>query len=299
MTAETIPATNETRRIEIQASGVYELAADTCLLLMVEPNLAGAAHKVLQHELLTTPTPTSDAWTDEIGNFQRRLLAPAGAFRFDYRATIETVSNTPIPDDAVQHTPLELPLDAFVYLRPSRYCPSDRLERLATDLFGSITAGGERVNAVASWVHENVEYQYGTSNAQTSALDTLIERVGVCRDFAHLTISFCRALGLPARYVSGYALGLKPCDFHGYVQVFVGGEWRNVDATFPDVRPALIPIAIGRDAADVAMLTTMGPATVQEQTVMVREIEGTVGDNEKPFLSPQQNGQEAFVRAAC
>lgn len=296
MTVEITPASSETRRIGIQASGIYELAADTCLLLMVEPNIMGATHRVLQSELTTTPTPNSDAWTDEIGNYQRRLLAPAGEFHFNYRATIESITNTPIPDDAVQHAPLELPMDTFVYLRPSRYCPSDRLERLATDLFGSITTGGARVNAISSWVYENVQYQYGTSNAQTSALDTLIERVGVCRDFAHLTISLCRASGLPARYVSGYALGLKPCDFHGYVQVFVGGAWRNVDATIPDIRPALIPIAVGRDAADVAMLTTMGPATVQEQTVGVWEIEGTFGDNEKPFASGEENDRGSVCR---
>ena len=105
----------------------------------------------------------------------------------------------------------------------------------------------------------------------TSAFDTATERVGVCRDFAHLVIAFCRALDIPARYVSGYALGLEPPDFHGFVQVYLGGAWHNVDATTDDVRPALVPIAVGRDAADVAMTTPWGPNTLIEQSVEVRE----------------------------
>jgi transglutaminase-like putative cysteine protease len=265
-------ATETLVTVQIRAAGTYELTADTCLLLMVEPSAESVAHTVLQQELVTTPTPVSELWTDECGNVVRRLLAPAGAFRFDYRATVRTVPNAPVPDEAILHEPLDLPAETFPYLRPSRYCPSDRLTRFAADLFGGIPAGGARVNAIAAWVHENIAYQYGTSDTQTTAIDTLIERVGVCRDFAHLSVSLCRASGIPARYVSGYALGLTPCDFHGYVQAYVGGAWRNVDATFEGVRPAFVPIAVGRDAADVALLTTMGPATVQEQTVEVQPV---------------------------
>ena len=115
----------------------------------------------------------------------------------------------------------------------------------------------------------HVEYRYGTTTSKTSAYDTATERVGVCRDFAHLVISFCRALGMPARYVSAYALGLEPPDFHGVAQVFLGGRWYNVDATYEGVRPALVPIAVGRDAADVAMATFWGNAILHEQAVEV------------------------------
>jgi transglutaminase-like putative cysteine protease len=107
----------------------------------------------------------------------------------------------------------------------------------------------------------------------TSAYDTATERIGVCRDFAHLTIAFCRALGIPARYASGYALGLEPPDFHGYAQAYLGGEWRNVDATSDGIRPALVPIAFGRDAADVAMVTSWSPIELIEQSVSVSEID--------------------------
>ena len=152
-----------------------------------------------------------------------------------------------------------------MYALPSRYCQSDMLVRMANDEFGELSPGGGRVQSIADWVRRHVEYRYGTTDAMTSAFDTATERVGVCRDFAHLVIAFCRALDIPARYVSGYALGLEPPDFHGYVQVYLGGAWHNVDATCDEVRPALVPIAHGRDAADVAMTTSWVNNTILEQ----------------------------------
>lgn len=257
--------------VTIRASAVYDLPAETVLLLMVEPALNGPAHRVVEERLVTTPTPFSELWTDAYGNPQRRLLAPAGPFSFDFTATVEVEPNTALPDDAFQHVPLNLPVETMVYTLPSRYCQSDLLARMARDEFGDIPVGGKQVNAVVSWVRKHVEYRYGTTDSMTSAYDTVTQRVGVCRDFAHLVIAFCRALGIPARYVSGYALGLEPPDFHGYAQVYLGDAWHNVDATFAGVRPALVPIAVGRDAADVAMLTLFGAGMPSEQSVTVRE----------------------------
>jgi transglutaminase-like putative cysteine protease len=142
---------------------------------------------------------------------------------------------------------------------------------MAMGEFGGLRPGGGRVLAIAEWVRRNVEYRYGTTDAKTSAFDTATERIGVCRDFAHLVIAFCRALNIPARYVSGYALGLEPPDFHGFVQVYLGGAWHNIDATVEGARPALVPIAVGRDAADVAITTLWGPNALIEQRVEVRE----------------------------
>ena len=130
--------------------------------------------------------------------------------------------------------------------------------------FGQLPSGGGRVRTIADWVRQHVEYHYGTTDAKTSAFDTATERVGVCRDFAHLVIAFCRALGIPARYASCYAPGLEPPDFHSVAQVYLSGAWHNVDATTEAVRPALIPIAVGRDAADVAMTTLWGIGRVRE-----------------------------------
>lgn len=258
-------------RVTVRAAAAYELPEDTFLLLMVEPALSGPAHTVLDERLMTTPTSFSDLWTDGFGNPQRRLVAPAGTFTFDFTATVDADSNIAIPPDAPQHSPREIPAETLVFTLPSRYCQSDLLTRMAQSEFGHFAPGGARVQAIADWVRAHVEYRYGTTDARTSAFDTVIERVGVCRDFAHLVIAFCRALGIPARYVSGYALHLYPPDFHGFAQVWLGGAWHNVDATFGGVRPALVPIAVGRDAADVAMTTLWGAGTLREQSVEVKE----------------------------
>ncbi|WP_165070647.1 transglutaminase-like domain-containing protein [Paludisphaera rhizosphaerae] len=257
--------------LSVRAAASYQLPADTFVLLMVEPPLQGLTHCVRDEHLATTPTNLSELRADIFANPERRLLAPAGTFSFEFTATIESQPNVPPPVDAIEHAPQDIPADAMMYTLPSRYCQSDLLSRMAQSEFGGIQPGGERVLKVAEWVRRHVEYRYGTTDAMTSAYDTATERIGVCRDFAHLTIAFCRALGVPARYVSGYALGLEPPDFHGYVQVYLGGAWWNVDATFDGVRPALVPIAVGRDAADVAMTTLWGAAKLNEQTVEVKE----------------------------
>lgn len=258
--------------LSVRAAAAYELPADMFVLLMVEPPLQGPAHRVRDEKLITTSTQTSELREDWYGNPQRRLLAPAGPFSFEFSATIEADANRPIPADAPELPPQDVPADAMAYTLPSRYCQSDLLARMAYGEFGGMSPGGGRVLAIAEWVRRHVEYRYGTTDAMTSAYDTATERVGVCRDFAHLTIAFCRALGIPARYVSAYALGLEPPDFHGVAQVFLGGAWHYVDATFDGVRPALIPIAVGRDAADVAMTTLWGAGKFLNQSVEVREV---------------------------
>ena len=232
------------------------------------------AHRVEQAQLLTTPTPFHELGTDVYGNPQRRIIAPKGSFSFEFTATIETAPNATLPDDAVEHPLREVPAEALVFTLPSRYCQSDLLARMARGEFGQLPSGGGRVRTLADWVRQHVEYHYGTTDAKTSAFDTATERIGVCRDFAHLVIAFCRALGIPARYASCYAPGLEPPDFHSVAQVYLSGAWHNVDATTDAVRPALIPIAVGRDAADVAMTTLWGLGKVLKQTVEVRKICG-------------------------
>jgi transglutaminase-like putative cysteine protease len=260
--------------LTVRAAASYELASEMFLNVMVEPLLEGAFHRVREHRLLTSPVPSCALHWDVYGNPARPLTAAKGPFSFEYTATIETAANNAVPHDAPEHPPQDLPVEVLVYTLPSRYCQSDLLTRMAQGEFGRISPGGGRVQAIADWVRQHVEYRYGTTDALTSAFDTATERVGVCRDFAHLVIAFCRVLGIPARYVSGYALGLEPPDFHGYVQVYLGEGWHNVDATFDGLRPALVPIAVGRDAADVAMTTLWGPNTLLEQSVDVREVAG-------------------------
>ena len=132
----------------------------------------------------------------------------------------------------VEATPVaELKASAIPYLFPSRYCQSDRLSRLAWDLFGKIENPHKQVVAISDWIHDNVEYLRGSTNSMTSAYDTVTQRTGVCRDFAHLGIALCRALNIPARYFSGYAYKLDPPDFHACFECFIGGSWVVFDAT--------------------------------------------------------------------
>ncbi len=259
--------------LQIHASAAYELPQDAFILLMVEPPLVGDSYHVIDENLSTTPTPSTQLWNDLYGNPQRRFAAPAGPFSFQFSAQIEAQPNAALPDDARECLPSEIPAECMIYTVPSRYCQSDRLMRLAMSEFGDLAMGGARVNAIADWIHRRVEYRYGTTDSMTDAFDTATSRVGVCRDFAHLLISFCRALGIPARYVSGYCLGLEPPDFHAYVQVWMGDAWHNVDATFEGVRPALVPVAVGRDAADVAITTLFGANEFLSQSVEVSEID--------------------------
>jgi transglutaminase-like putative cysteine protease len=256
--------------LSVRVTATYELAAESSLCLMVEPSKRGTLHRVIDAKLLTEPAVDSELRRDLYGNPARYLTVPVGLFSYEFNAQIEVESNSAVPVEAIEHRPQDLPPEVMVYTLPSRYCQSDLLARMANDEFGGLAPGGERVLAIAAWVRRHVEYRYGTTDAMTSAYDTATERVGVCRDFAHLVIAFCRALGIPARYLSGYALGLEPADFHGYVQVYLGGAWHNVDATFSEVRPALIPIGAGRDAADVATATLWGRYRLLEQTVDVR-----------------------------
>jgi transglutaminase-like putative cysteine protease len=259
--------------LTVRAAATYELAAETFVYLMVEPQLTGPAHRVVHERLVTTPGPFCELRRDLYGNIQRHLVAGKGTFTFEFTATIEAAPNAPLTAEASEQSPQQLPPEVMIYTLPSRYCQSDLLARMAQLAFGHVPSGGARVLAISQWVRQHVDYVYGTTDSRTSAFDTATERVGVCRDFAHLVIAFCRGLDIPARYVSGYALGLDPPDFHGFAQVYLGGAWHNVDATAEAPRPALVPVAVGRDAADVAQTTLWGPNTMIEQTVEVRRVE--------------------------
>jgi transglutaminase-like putative cysteine protease len=258
--------------LSVKATATYELSAETFLLVMVEPHAEAPDHQVKDARFVTSPAAYSVSGKDFQGNIQRRIVAPAGLFCYEYTATIEADPNQAVPPEAVENPSRDLSPEALVYTLPSRYCQSDLLARMARDEFGKIPSSGERVHAICDWVRSHVEYSYGTTDSKTSAFDTATERVGVCRDFAHLVIAFSRALGLPARYISAYALGLEPPDFHGIGQVYLGGRWYNVDATFEGLRPALVPIAVGRDAADVAMTTSWSDIKLKEQSVEVQQV---------------------------
>lgn len=195
-------------------------------------------------------------------NDEHRLMrfevAEAGKIKVSYKATVDNcyvLSNHEHQD--------EIPVAQFdtsilPYLYPSRYCQSDKLYRLANNMFGHIHNPFSKVIALTDWINKNVQYLSGFSNSQTSAYDTVTEQAGVCRDFAHLGIALCRALTIPARYFTGYAYKLKPADFHACFEAYLGGEWVLFDATKLVPLNGLIKIATGRDAADTAIANIFG-----------------------------------------
>jgi transglutaminase-like putative cysteine protease len=188
-----------------------------------------------------------------------RLEIPEpGNVQIVYKATVDNAFEIKDHTDREEIMVGKMDPQILPYLYPSRYCQSDKLFRLANNLFGHIISPFEKVVAMTNWINRNVEYRSGFSNAQTSAYDTVTEQVGVCRDFAHLGIALCRALTIPARYFTGYAYQLKPGDFHACFEAYIGDEWILFDATKLVPLNGLIKIATGRDAADTAIANIFG-----------------------------------------
>jgi len=187
-----------------------------------------------------------------------------GRLELVYNAAI-SVEPELLEDNGLNVTPLhELPLEALVFLYPSRFCQSDLLARFAMREFTNIESGFERLTRICNWIYEYVEYLQGTTNSSTSAFDTATQRAGVCRDFAHLGIALCRARGIPARFVSAYAYGLNPPDFHAHFEAFLGGRWILADPTRLSPQSSFVRIGQGRDAADTSFATIFGNAILTE-----------------------------------
>jgi transglutaminase-like putative cysteine protease len=202
-----------------------------------------------------------------------RLHAEAGTLELTYTATVPRPNHPVAPSDpdALLPDPGTLPLALLPWTWPSRYCPSDLVAGTATSLFGDRPRCASLLDEVASWVHDHIAYVAGVSDALTAADETLLTRQGVCRDLAHVTVSFLRALGIPARVTACYALGLEPPDFHAVVEAYDGQQWRMLDPTGLASVATLIPIATGRDAAEVAWATAGGAVHLQEVGVTVTE----------------------------
>ena len=196
------------------------------------------------------------------GNRYMRLKAFGGPLNVRYGATVDITHYFGQPDQ-IAELPIErLPPQVLQYIYPSRYCQSDRLLKVANREFGHLWQGYNRVLAIRDWVQSRVTFLQNTSNSNTSAVDTLVEQVGVCRDFAHLMIALCRALNIPARFTTGIDYGadpiLGPTDFHAYVEVFVGDRWYMFDPSGTAIPMGFVHFGTGRDAADVSFATIFG-----------------------------------------
>lgn len=226
---------------------------------------------VVEETLQCDPGASLDCQTEADGT--RRFRASLeGEVTITYAAIVDNGLRQLLPAQGSQHLWSDLPPEVLPYLLPSRFCPSDRFQRFAQREFGSAGDGVGRVMAVLGWVHDHIDYLAGTSTAETTAAETFMTRAGVCRDFTHLTISLCRALSIPARAVSAYAFALQPPDFHAVAEVYLDGAWWLVDATRLAPIEGVVRIAHGRDAADIAFLTTDRACQMVSQTIAVSEL---------------------------
>lgn len=186
----------------------------------------------------------------------------------DYRALVEINRTSKDISTLKQVSLRELPGDLVKYLMASRYCPADEFQNFVASEFGNLE-GGARIMAFANWINSSFSYVSGSSSAQTTALDTFVQRQGVCRDFAHLLVTLARASAIPARFASAYAPYVDPQDFHAVAEVYLDGNWHLVDATGMATPEQIAVIGVGRDAADVSFLTSYGAAILNAQSVFV------------------------------
>jgi transglutaminase-like putative cysteine protease len=225
------------------------------------------------------PNVPCETFLDAFGNRCARLAAPAGLLELNGDVLVEDCGwPAPVIANAREHSAAELPLDVLPYLLPSRYCEVDLLGPMAWKLFGGSLPGWSRVQAICAWVHAHLRFDYSFANATRTAVQTCEQRVGVCRDFTHLAITYCRCLNIPARYISGYLgdIGVPPdpapMDFSACMEVYLGGAWHTFDVRHNARRIGYLPMAHGRDAADVAFTTSFGPHHLSRFIVKTYEV---------------------------
>ncbi len=250
----------------------YEAEWPTPGVMLVAPH-PEIPSRVVREEWGAEPALDSHEYSDLLRNRCRRFTLPAGATTLRYDATVEVSGVVDEVEPSATQIPVEeLPDEALVYTLASRYCLSDALSATAWHLFGGTELGWARVQAVCDWLHEHIRYGV-PSTPLTTAVDVYVARGGICRDFAHLAVTFCRALNIPARYVFGYMpdIGVPPphppMDFHAWFEAYLGGRWYTFDARFNTPRIGRVPIGRWRDAVDVAMMTTYGAARFQRMIV--------------------------------
>jgi transglutaminase-like putative cysteine protease len=231
-------------------------------------NLESARISDIQCERGPTATPDLriETFRDLFGNNCLRFLAPAGNLSLTYDAVVKDSGLTdPVEENAPELSVDKLPVECLAYLTASRYCETDELSNLAWELFGQLPPGWRRVQAICDYVNQRLTFSYGFARATRTAAQAHEERVGVCRDFAHLAVAFCRCMNIPARYVNGYLgdIGVPadpaPMDFNAWFEVFLGGRWHTFDARHNQRRIGRIVVARGRDAADIPLIHTFGP----------------------------------------
>ena len=258
---------------------VYDCPQPTPMILTLNIHFTRVSDVVVPDHLITSPSIPVRAYRDGFGNWCSRIVAPQGQLRLSTDAVVNDSGETDvIAPFAQQHLVQELPEEALVFLLGSRYCDTDRLSQIAWDLFGQAPLGWGRVQAICDFVHQHITFGYEHARATRTAWDAFNEGVGVCRDYAHLAIAFCRCMNIPARYCTGYLsdIGVPPpygpMDFSAWFDVYLGGQWYTFDARNNVPRIGRVLMARGRDAADAALSTTFGPNTLTGFKVWADEV---------------------------
>jgi transglutaminase-like putative cysteine protease len=268
----TLPDAPVTQTFDIDCTLAYEVSGPTDFVFQIHAH-NGLDQQVLSESLVITPDLPQHVYVDPtIGHRFLRLHADSGPVRLHYQARVQRTVQ-PLDPQAQELPIADLPDDLLHNLNPTRYCESDHLSGATQAMFGQLPRGLSRVLAIVDWIHQNISYQIGTSNAMTTARDVLANRTGVCRDFAHLGVTFCRALNIPARLVVGYAhFDEPPPDFHAMFEAYLGGRWVLFDATHMSPIDDLVRVATGRDAKDVAFATIYGPATMVAMAPLITKV---------------------------
>lgn len=263
--------------IDIKTSFAFHLSQPTDLLLQFQAAAIPEQHIIETDTWLTKAAHIARVPAQD-GIGERIWVRAEGPYQVDYSARVEVRRQFADISQLAALDPHGLPGESVEYVFDSRYCQADRMHTFVEDQFGTYE-GGAKIAAMRDWIADNVAYEPGASDASTSALDTFVERRGICRDFAHVLICFARASTIPARYVSCYAPGVNPPDFHAVAEVFLadperpgGGSWQMVDPTGMADPAKTVKIGIGRDAADVSFLTSFGLSDFRNSSVEVSEV---------------------------
>lgn len=247
----------------------YEVLEPSVFVFNIEAARA-PGQRVLREHFSTLPALALDRYTDSVGNRFTRLQALPGSLSVRYTATV-TVEAGPNPEPSGKTSVACLPPPVMPFLLASRYCESDTLFPLAARRFGALNSSYEQVVAICEWIRANIDYEVGTSLAHGTARDVLLHRTGVCRDFAHVAVALCRALTIPARFVTGHVQwDVPPPDFHAIFEAYLGGRWILFDPTAMAPTHSVVRIGAGRDAADVAFATIFGRARMTRMSPLTR-----------------------------
>ncbi|MDB5465284.1 MAG: transglutaminase [Phenylobacterium sp.] len=260
---------------------VYECPQPTPMLLMLNVHPTRIGDLETPDVIRTDPPTALNQYRDIYGNLCSRIVAPAGRLTLSADFVVRDGGEPdPIPRYARQHPVEELPDDVVLFLLGSRYCETDQMIGLAWSLFGTTEPGWARVQAILDYAHERITFGYQHARPTKTAYEAHAEQCGVCRDYAHLAVTLCRCMNIPARYCTGFLgdIGVThtttPMDFSAWFQVYLGGAWRTVDARHNKPRIGRILMAHGRDATDTAIATTFGPNFLAQFTVITEELPG-------------------------